>query len=128
MHLRKQTRLVALCTVGALALTALAGQTPASGKARLLVRLPADASLSIGTHATVQRGAERVFESPVLPAGKTFYYELRATWKSGGEAKSVTRRVAVRAGEQTVVDFNQPEPAHEATKEPESKKVAEEKK
>src|SRR5438132_13156172 len=101
MYPPRRNCLVALCaslTLAALTMTAPASQAPAGGKARLLVRLPADGALSIGTYSTVQKGAERVFESPVLPAGKTYYYELKATWKNGGEEKTVTRRVAVRAG------------------------------
>src|SRR5262245_35663240 len=114
MHVRKRSwpgLLGAGLVLAALTLATGAGEAPAGGKARLLVRLPADADLTIGTYTTTRKGPERHFQSPVLPAGKTFYYELKATWTAGGETKTATRKVAVRAGEQTVVDFNRAEAA-----------------
>lgn len=96
----------------ALAWNSHAGE-PASdgGRAILVVRLPAAAALSIESKPTTLSGAERVFESPPLPAGKKFTYTLTATWEESGKSRSSTRTVTVQGGERTVVDFNTPEPA-----------------
>lgn len=75
----------------------------------LLVKLPANAALVIGTYTTQQSGPERLFISPALPAGRDFYYTLTATWEENGQQKSAVRQVTVRAGQKFEVDFNQPE-------------------
>src|SRR5260370_41314976 len=67
-------------------------------RAVLIVRLPADARLTIESEATAQRGSERVFESPRLPAGKSFVYTLVATWNEGDSAREATRTATVQGG------------------------------
>src|SRR5262249_25254723 len=74
-------------------------------RAVLLVRLPARATLTIGSSATQQTGAERLFLTPTLEPGKAYTYRLTATWQEGGEAKTVVRDVTVQAGQRTEVDF-----------------------
>jgi uncharacterized protein (TIGR03000 family) len=102
---RKPTLAVLLLV--AVPLAAVAAEEPVPpDKAVLVVRLPKDATLTIGGDATRQTGAERTFVSPPLKAGKTYTYELKATWREGGESKTATREVTVRSGERTVVDFN----------------------
>jgi uncharacterized protein (TIGR03000 family) len=83
-------------------------------RAVLIVRLPADARLTIEAEPTAQRGSERVFESPRLPAGKSFVYTLVATWNEGDSARAVTRTASVRAGQVTHVDFQKAGPAPQA--------------
>jgi uncharacterized protein (TIGR03000 family) len=81
----------------------LATDSPAP--AILVVRLPADATLKVGGNATSQTGAERTFQSPALPPGQTFTYQLTATWTENGKPHTVTRQALVRAGERTVLDL-----------------------
>jgi uncharacterized protein (TIGR03000 family) len=73
--------------------------------------LPADAKLSIEGRPTVSTSVSRVFESPSLTPGKTFYYELKATAVRGGKTETVTKKVAVRAGKETRVEIEIPEAA-----------------
>lgn len=83
-------------------------ESPTSQPAYLRVRLPAGAELLVDGTRTKQSGSERLFESPPLPAGRRFIYNLKATWKEGG--KDVVREEVTRveAGKESVVDFLQP--------------------
>jgi uncharacterized protein (TIGR03000 family) len=76
--------------------------------ARVYVSLPAEATLTIDDTPTVSTTAERVFESPTLPQGKTFYYTLKATITRDGKTETVTQKVAIRAGEDTQVKLEIP--------------------
>jgi uncharacterized protein (TIGR03000 family) len=73
------------------------------------VSLPADAKLTIDGRPTVSTSASRVFESPSLTPGKTFYYVLKATVVRDGTTETVTKEVAVRAGEDSRVKIEIPE-------------------
>jgi uncharacterized protein (TIGR03000 family) len=75
-------------------------------KAVLVVRLPASAILQVGGKTTTQVGTERTFQSPPLPSGQSFTYQLSATWTENGKPQTVTRQAIVRAGERTVIDLN----------------------
>jgi uncharacterized protein (TIGR03000 family) len=79
--------------------------------ARLYVTLPADAKLNIDGTPTVSTSESRVFESPSLPPGRTFYYVLKATADRGGKTETVTKKVPVRAGQDTKVNIEIPETA-----------------
>lgn len=85
-------------------------QTPIS-TAKLYVTLPADAKLTINGSPTVSTSESRVFESPSLAPGKTFYYELKATVVRDGRTETVTKTVDVRAGEDSRVTIEIPEAA-----------------
>jgi uncharacterized protein (TIGR03000 family) len=79
--------------------------------AKLYVTLPADAKLTIDGTPTVSTSETRVFESPSLTPGKTFYYVLKAIVVRDGKTETVTKEVTVRAGEDTRVRFEIPETA-----------------
>jgi uncharacterized protein (TIGR03000 family) len=83
---------------------AWAGPAPA----RLLVRLPADARLTIDGDPTRSTGPTHWYVSPPLEPGKTFHYELRAEVMRDGRRLTETRRVAVRAGQVTDVTMAVP--------------------
>jgi uncharacterized protein (TIGR03000 family) len=108
LALRK--RLLVLCLSLSLALPAAAGQPVPKDRALLLVRLPAAATLTIGGTSTSQTGPERLFQSPPLVPGKTYSYELVASWNEGGQMKKTTRNATVSAGKTTTVDFNTARP------------------
>jgi uncharacterized protein (TIGR03000 family) len=83
--------------------TATAGlQQPA----RLLVSLPAEASLTIDGFQTKSTSAQRLFTTPALEVGKSFTYTLKAQVERDGKPETVTRVVTVRGGEQTRVDLD----------------------
>jgi uncharacterized protein (TIGR03000 family) len=84
-------------------------QAPAN-TAKLYVTLPADAKLTINDTPTASTSKSRVFESPSLIPGKTFYYVLKVTVVRDGKDETVTKEVTVRAGEDTRVTIEVPEP------------------
>jgi uncharacterized protein (TIGR03000 family) len=80
-------------------------ETAADRPATLEVRLPADAALEVDGWRTRQTGSSRLFESPPLVPGKSYTYDLRATWTAGGREVVKNRHVRVSAGERVEVDF-----------------------
>jgi uncharacterized protein (TIGR03000 family) len=83
-------------------------QAPTS-TAKLYVTLPADAKLTVDGKPTVSTSGSRVFESPGLTPGKTYYYVLEATAVRDGKTRTVMKEVIVRAGEDTRVKLEIPE-------------------
>jgi uncharacterized protein (TIGR03000 family) len=79
--------------------------------AKLYVTLPADAELTIDDTPTVSTSESRVFESPSLTLGKTYYYVLKATVVRDGKTETVKKEVTVRAGEDTRIQLAIPETA-----------------
>jgi len=76
--------------------------------ATIVVSLPADAKLLIDDAATASTSALRTFESPALETGKDHYYTLKAEVIREGKAVAATKRIAVRAGEETRVSLDLP--------------------
>jgi uncharacterized protein (TIGR03000 family) len=74
--------------------------------ATLVVRLPADAKLTVDGSATGSNDSLRTFVSPTLPAGKDYQYTLRAEVMRDGKKVERTRDVNVRAGQTSEVNFN----------------------
>ena len=84
------------------AVVAAAGQT---GRASVVVKLPADAMLSADGRALNLTGTERKFVSPELPLGQVFVYKFTAEYERDGEAVSVSKKVSVQAGATVAVEF-----------------------
>jgi uncharacterized protein (TIGR03000 family) len=78
--------------------------------AAVLVSLPADARLTVDGQATTSTTALRRFVTPPLPAGKEFEYTFRAEVVRGDVTYAMTRKVTVRAGQQTDVRLDLPAP------------------
>jgi uncharacterized protein (TIGR03000 family) len=75
-------------------------------KAAIEVQVPATAQVWFDGTQTSQKGADRYFATPPLPRGKSYVYEVRATWTdASGAAVSLTREVTVQAGKWSVVNF-----------------------
>jgi uncharacterized protein (TIGR03000 family) len=83
----------------------VAAPKPAPEPATVRVRLPADARLTIDGGPTASTGGTRFFASPPLAPGQTFYYTLSAEVRREGRRLTVTRRVAVRAGQESAVEL-----------------------
>jgi uncharacterized protein (TIGR03000 family) len=103
----KRSFLPALLAVAA-AGAALAQQAP--NDALIVVRVPADATLTVGGQETTSRGSERRFVSPDLTPGSSYSYELVATWQQGGKEMKVTRTVSFRAGQIVTIDLRSAAP------------------
>jgi uncharacterized protein (TIGR03000 family) len=74
--------------------------------ATIVVRLPADATLTIDGSATRSTASLRTFVSPPLQAGKEYQYTLRAEVMREGKKVERTRDVNVRAGQTSEVNFD----------------------
>ena len=71
--------------------------------ATIVVSLPVEAKLTVDGAATTSTGATRVFVSPTLNAGKDYHYDLQAEILRDGKTLTASKRVTVRAGEETPV-------------------------
>jgi uncharacterized protein (TIGR03000 family) len=87
-----------------------AAPAAATGQATIEVRVPAaDAEVFFEGINTRHTGVRRLFLSPVVQVGTTYYYKIRAKWKQpDGTIADQERSVGVRANETVVVDFNAP--------------------
>lgn len=76
--------------------------------ATIVVSVPAESTLTFDGVATSSTATTRMFVSPALEQGKEFYYTLKADMLQGGKTVTVSKRIAVRAGEETHVTFALP--------------------
>jgi uncharacterized protein (TIGR03000 family) len=53
-------------------------------------------------------GTTRYFVTPDLPEGKTCHYTVSASWKDGADETKKERKIEVKTGHTTVVDFTRP--------------------
>ncbi len=81
---------------------------PVDNTVHILVRVPDQARVWFEGHPTQQTGSVREFESPPLPPGQPFAYNVRAEWQQDGRTVTQTRRILVSAGQRLRVDFLQP--------------------
>jgi uncharacterized protein (TIGR03000 family) len=81
-------------------------QDQVSTSARLIVNLPADATLTVDGVATRSTSDRREFVSPALEAGKVYSYTLRAEFVREGKPVVITRAVSVEAGAEINVSLN----------------------
>jgi uncharacterized protein (TIGR03000 family) len=79
-----------------------------SRPATILVSLPADARLTVDGEPTTSTTAQRRFVTPPLPAGRDYEYTFRAEIVRGDMTVAMTRKVTVRAGQQTDVRMDLP--------------------
>jgi uncharacterized protein (TIGR03000 family) len=74
-------------------------QASTKSPARIKLQVPADAKIWFDESQTTQTGALRSFESPPLPDGRDYSYEVRIQWKRDGKDVSEDRKIIVHAGE-----------------------------
>jgi uncharacterized protein (TIGR03000 family) len=77
----------------------------APNRARLIVDLPSDATLYIDDHKMTTNTSHKVFNTPALETGETYYYMVRAEVMKDGAPVSATKRVIVKPGEEIVANF-----------------------
>jgi uncharacterized protein (TIGR03000 family) len=80
-------------------------------RAILIVRVTADATVTVGGLPTNQKGAERTFTTPPLVPGYSYSYEFAARWTEDGKEQSSKRVVDFQAGEAKVVNLTSTTPA-----------------
>jgi uncharacterized protein (TIGR03000 family) len=76
--------------------------------ATLVVNLPAAAKLTVDDSPTRSISSVRTFSTPILEPGTTYYYTLKAEMVRDGQTLTTSKRVAVRAGEETNVSLDFP--------------------
>lgn len=77
-----------------------------AGKARLVVRVPADARLWVDRVECPLPGTVRAFDTPDLNPQQSYSYTLRVAVRRGGQTVEDSRRVEFVAGQQVEIDFN----------------------
>jgi uncharacterized protein (TIGR03000 family) len=77
----------------------------APAAARVVVKLPPDARFFIDDRPWSLDTATHSFQTPQLKRGQTYEYTLRTELTRGGRTTTERKRVQVRAGEETVVEF-----------------------
>jgi uncharacterized protein (TIGR03000 family) len=110
-------------TAGCLLVSALWAQpgsiTVPPDRAILIVRLPADATLTVGDQVSTQTGPARTFTTPQLQAGFTYSYELVARWQENGKQLTSRKTLTFQPGQAALVDLMQGQPdAPVAAKQP----------
>jgi uncharacterized protein (TIGR03000 family) len=90
------------------------GEAKAPAPATIVVRLPAQANLSINDKTSKLTTTTRKFVSPALQPGKDYYYTLKVEIERDGRPVTATQRVAVHAGEEKQVLFEFPTTAQAA--------------
>jgi uncharacterized protein (TIGR03000 family) len=73
--------------------------------ATVVVKLPADARLTIDGEGTTSTSTERTFESPALEAGKVYSYTLEASYLKDGKTVTVSKKIKIEAGKVSNVDL-----------------------
>lgn len=80
--------------------------TGAEQRAVILVKIPANAKLTVDGRECPATGALRQFSTPPLPAGKEFAYLMKAEVITNGQSEfALIQKVHFRGGDQVTVDF-----------------------
>jgi uncharacterized protein (TIGR03000 family) len=86
-----------------------------NGPAKILMTLPADATLWAQGVKISGSGSSRTLSSPTLAAGHRYGYDFRASWVENGHTVTQTQSVSVTAGARVKVHFPvKPANAHSA--------------
>jgi uncharacterized protein (TIGR03000 family) len=85
------------------------GDNSGRQKARIQVKVPAEAKVWFDGEETHQTGAVRNFVTPPLQTGKSYHYQVQARWVQDGEPVSRTRTLRIDPGKQADLDFTRPE-------------------
>jgi uncharacterized protein (TIGR03000 family) len=80
-------------------------ESAAPDRARVIVKLPEDARLFVDSTACPLTSAKRSFQTPELVPGQDYVYTIKAEVSRDGRTVTASKRVLVRAGRDSVVDF-----------------------
>jgi uncharacterized protein (TIGR03000 family) len=87
-------------------------QSAASKKSiDLIIHLPEQAVLELMGRKMPGAGCIRRFRTPQVEVGKTYQYNIRATWDSDGKALTAEKTVEVQAGDVSEVRFAESTPS-----------------
>ena len=74
-------------------------------RARVIVDLPADAKLYVDGQLMNTTSARRIFQTPQLPVGQLYYYDLKAEVVRDGQTMSATQKLILRPGQAASASF-----------------------
>ena len=74
--------------------------------ASILVKVPANAKVFIDDYLMKSTSSERLFTSPELEPGRSYYYTIRVVIEKDGKPQEESRRVQIRAGETSWLAFD----------------------
>jgi uncharacterized protein (TIGR03000 family) len=80
-------------------------QSSAPAPARVIVKLPDDARLFVDSTACPLTSTVRTFQTPALRPGQDYVYTIKAEVSRDGWTHTASKRVTIRAGQDSVVDF-----------------------
>jgi uncharacterized protein (TIGR03000 family) len=76
-----------------------------SAPAKLFINVPADTRLFVDGQLTTSTTENRVFSTPALQTGLTYFYDLKAEITRDGLTHSESKRVIVRSGDSIRTSF-----------------------
>jgi len=82
------------------------GESRSMAPARVNVKAPADAKVTVNGQLTDRRSSDEEFLTPDLKPGYTYSYLFRVEAVRDGKPVTRTQRIVVRAGQKTEVDFS----------------------
>ena len=77
-----------------------------NNSASILVKVPADAKVFIDNYQMKSTSTERLFTSPELVPGKSYFYTIRVLIEKDGKLLEESRKVLVHAGETSRLAFD----------------------
>jgi uncharacterized protein (TIGR03000 family) len=82
--------------------------TPPSGQGEIQLTVPDTfAEVYFDGYKTSSIGSTRYYVTPQLEPGREYDYDMTVRWNQNGQPVSRDRKVAVRAGQKTVIDLSQ---------------------
>src|SRR5262249_8657022 len=74
-------------------------------KALIVLRVPADARITVGGYTLPDKGPERTFFSQTGKPGANYFEEAEAAWKKKGQERKIPRRVSFQVGRMVQADL-----------------------
>ncbi len=81
-------------------------ETSAAAPATVVVIAPLDVHITVNGKAAERAKTEQVFTTPTLEAGQTYSYVFQAEATRDGKTVTQTRKVMVKAGQESTADFS----------------------
>jgi uncharacterized protein (TIGR03000 family) len=78
-----------------------------TNRSTVIVELPADAKLFIDDQLMQSTSARRIFNTPALQEGQTYFYDIRAEIIRDGRTVTQAQRVILNPGQQVVANFTE---------------------
>jgi uncharacterized protein (TIGR03000 family) len=82
-------------------------EASAKTTAHVVVRVPEDARLFVDETPCPLTSTRREFDTPQLTPGQEYFYTLRAEVQREGRTVTRSKRLTVRAGEESTADFGE---------------------